>query len=422
MNFIKSFFNNLLCFLLPVLCVLLFTRQVAAQSKKLSDEQILRKADKLAHQNIILDGHVDLPYHLRIKNFRLTKEFLGIPVSSTEGDFDYVRAKKGGLSAPFMSIYVPSENQKIPGSSKQLADSLIDMVQGIVKAHPDKFQLANSPDDIERNFKKGIISLPMGMENGSPVENDLKNVQYFYNRGIRYITLTHGKDNLICDSSYDTTHTWHGMSGFGREVVKEMNRVGIMVDVSHISDDTFWQVMELSKAPCIASHSSCRYFTPGFERNMADDMIKKLSEKGGVIQINFATGFLDGKKRDAIEAKKQQLLKLLKNKGLDEKSEAAKPVIKQFETENPILFSDVEEVANHIDHVVKLAGIDHVGLGSDFDGVGDTLPIGLKDVSQYPNLIAALLKRGYSDEDIAKVCYKNVFRVWKKVQEVAKSS
>jgi membrane dipeptidase len=404
-----------LCFILPSLA--------QAQSKKtVSDEQIRQKADKLAHQNIIIDGHVDLPYRLRIKNFRLTKEYVGIPVSSKEGDFDYVRAKKGGLSAPFMSIYIPSEYQLKPGYSKQLADSLIDMVQGIAKSHPDKFALANSPEDIERNFKKGLISLPMGMENGSPVENDIKNVQYFYNRGIRYITLTHGKDNQICDSSYDTTHTWHGLSDFGKDVVKEMNRVGIMVDVSHISDDTFWQVVELSKAPCIASHSSCRYFTPGFERNMSDEMIKKLGEKGGVIQINFATGFLNGEKRDQMEAKKKELSKLLKEKDIKSDSEAGKTFIEKFQKENTVLLSDVEEVANHIDHVVKLAGIDHVGLGSDYDGVGDTLPTGLKDVSQYPNLIAVLLKRGYSDEDIAKICYKNVFRVWQKVQEVAKGS
>ncbi|MBC8112291.1 MAG: membrane dipeptidase, partial [Verrucomicrobia bacterium] len=244
--------------------VLLFSVSVFAQkSLKTNDEKLYLRADKLAHQNIILDGHVDLPYRLKISKFRLTKEFTGIPVSSSEGDFDYMRAKKGGLSAPFMSIYVPSEHQKTPGTSKQVADSLIDMVNFITSNNPDKFALAFSPDDIERNFRKGLISLPMGMENGSPLENDLKNVEYFYKKGIRYITLTHGKDNLICDTSYDTTRTWKGLSPFGREVVKEMNRVGMMVDVSHISDETFFQVMELSEAPCIASHSSCRFFTPG---------------------------------------------------------------------------------------------------------------------------------------------------------------
>ena len=200
---------------------------------------------------------MDLPYRLKVRNFQLTREYIGIPVETTDGDFDYVRAKKGGLDAPFMSIYIPSDYQKQPDMGKILADSLIDMVNGIAKAHPDRFAVSTSPAQVEANFKKGIISLPMGMENGAPIGKDLKNVAYFHQRGIRYITLTHGKDNQICDSSYDTTRTWNGLSPFGREVVAEMNRVGIMVDISHVSDSTFYQVLRLTKVPVIASHSSC---------------------------------------------------------------------------------------------------------------------------------------------------------------------
>jgi membrane dipeptidase len=398
-----------------LIILVLLANTLFSQNNTLSEEQLRTLADKIAHQYIITDGHVDLPYRLKVKNFRLEREYLDIPVQTTEGDFDYVRAKKGGLSAPFMSIYIPSYYQKT-GKEKVLADSLIDMVKGIIAAHPDKFATGDTPESIDENFKKGLISFPMGMENGAPLLT-LKDVQYFYNRGIRYVTLTHGKDNLICDSSYDTTETWKGLSSYGRKVVKEMNRVGMMVDISHVSDKSFYQVMKLSKKPCIASHSSCRSFTPGFKRNMSDDMIKALGKNGGVIQINFGTSFLDEKARLDIDEKQKMLGKILKDKNLKSGDREAEPIIKEFQKEHPILFADVETVANHIDHVRKLIGIDHIGIGSDFDGVGDTLPTGLKDVSQYPNLIFVLLKRGYSEEDIAKICYKNVWRVWKKVQE-----
>lgn len=377
-----------------------------------------KRADLLAHKYIITDGHVDLPYRLTVQNFRLQKEFLGIPIETDDGDFDFVRAKKGGLDAPFMSIYIPASYQT-DGGAKEFADTLIDMVTGIAAAHPDKFSIATSPAQVEANFKKGIISLPMGMENGAPIEDKLENVKYFHERGIRYITLTHSKDNLICDSSYDTTGTWQGLSTFGRKVVEEMNRVGIMVDISHVSDKTFYQVMEMTDVPCIASHSSARKFTPGFERNMDDDMIKRLGQNGGVIQINFGSTFLDGEIQKKRNAQRTELRKLLEEKGLSWRDEAAKPVIEEYQKNNPSLYSDVQMVANHIDHVVKLAGIDHVGLGSDYDGVGDSLPTGLKDVSTYPNLIAELLRRGYSEEAIAKICYQNVFRVWRAVEEAA---
>ena len=384
-----------------------------------SDAELQQLANDLAQKYIITDGHVDLPYRLTVQNFRLTKEFIGIPIETDKGDFDYVRSKKGGLDAPFMSIYIPASYQE-SGGAKEFADTLIDMVTGIAKAHPDKFEIAFTADDVRKQFKKGLISLPMGMENGAPVEDDLNNVAYFRQRGISYITLTHSKDNQICDSSYDTTGTWKGLSPFGRKVVEEMNRVGIMVDISHVSDNTFYQVMDLTAAPCIASHSSVRKFTPGFERNMNDDMIKKLGENGGVIQINFGSTFLDGNIQKVRSEQREKLRALLQEKGVSFGDPAAQEIIETFQKENPSLFSDVQMVANHIDHVVKIAGVDHVGFGSDYDGVGDSLPTGLKDVSQYPNLIYELLKRGYSEEDIEKICYKNVFRVWDEVQRIAK--
>lgn len=410
--------------LLP--CLGLFILLVACEQKKpvdrMNEEQLRAFADELAHKFIITDGHVDLPYRLKVKNFRLEREYMGIPVSTKDGDFDYERAKMGGLDAPFMSIYIPSSYQQQPDKGKALADSLINMINTIANQIPDKFVRANSAAEVDAAFKAGKIALPLGMENGAPIGDDLANVKYFYDRGIRYITLTHGKDNQICDSSYDTTRTWNGLSPFGKNVVAEMNKVGIMVDISHVSDSTFYQVMRISKVPCIASHSSCRAFTPGFIRNMSDDMIKLLGQKGGVIQINFGSTFLDSAVRSANEQNRKKLQALLDERKLKMSDSLAKPLIEQFRKDNPSLYADVETVANHIDHVVKLAGIDHVGLGSDFDGVGDSLPTGLKDVSQYPNLIFVLLKRGYTESDIEKICYKNVWRVWNAVEEYSKSA
>jgi membrane dipeptidase len=408
----KIFFQ----FVLPV--SLFFFSGCSSSKSALKKEPAYEDAVALAHKFIITDGHVDLPYRLRVKNFRLEREYLQIPISSKEGDFDYERAKKGGLDAPFMAIYIPSDEQKKPDMGKILADSLIDMVRGIANLHPDKFALANSPDEIIENTKNAKISLPMGMENGAPIGRDLVNVEYFYKRGIRYITLTHAKDNQICDSSYDTLSADQGLSPFGELVVKEMNRLGMMVDISHVSDSTFYDVLKITTAPVIASHSSCRYFTPGFKRNMSDDMIRALAKNGGVMQINFGASFLDSLARvnrhllDSLDKK-------LKKLGLTSVDAAAQPIIDEYAKNHKDLFSDVERVADHIDHVVKLVGVDFVGLGSDFDGVGDTLPIGLKDVSQYPNLILVLMKRGYTAEQIEKICSGNVFRVWNKIISVA---
>jgi membrane dipeptidase len=359
---------------------------------------------------------VDLPYRLKVNNFRLEREMMGIPVETDEGDFDYVRAVEGGLDAPFMSIYIPSSLQEEPGGAPALADSLIDMVKGIAAAHPDKFRVATSPDEVERNFTDGVMSLPLGMENGAPIEDQLSRVGEYYDKGIRYITLTHAKDNLISDSSYDTLNTHGGLSPFGEEVVREMNRVGIMVDVSHISDSAFYDVMALTDVPVIASHSSVRYFTPDFQRNMDDEMIRRLAENDGVIQINFGSTFLDGALRSRQDSLREVLSARLVERGLDYNSEEGQVLVDSFQQENPTLYSDVEMVADHIDHVVELVGIDHVGLGSDFDGVGDSLPTGLKDVADYPNLFYVLLKRGYSDEDIKKIASGNVLRVWRAVE------
>ena len=387
-----------------------------------SEEEIQRKADSLAHAYIITDGHIDLPYRLKNNGINeITRENGDVIIDAGKGDFDYERAKEGGLDAPFMSIYIPAEYQE-KGGAKALADSLIDLVRSMTTTYPDRFALAGSPEEVEHNFNEGKISLPMGMENGAPIEGDLRNVQYFFDRGIRYITLSHGKDNEITDSSYDTTAIHQGLSSFGRDVVREMNRVGMMIDVSHISDSAFYDVMEITEVPVIASHSSARHFTPGFERNMSDKLIKVLAENGGVIQINFGSDFLDIESQNRRNENRENLRLQLEEQGLSPDDTAAQPIIERFNEENPYKYSTVAKVADHIDHVVNLVGIDHVGLGSDYDGVGDSLPEGLKDVSTYPNLFAELLRRGYSEEDIGKIPYQNVFRVWNAVLDHAETS
>ncbi len=414
-------------FILPLIALAIIgckndDRENSENEEAAAEAAIMRKADSLAQEYIITDGHIDLPYRLKNEGINLiTKENGSTVIDAGIGEFDFQRARKGGLDAPFMSVYIPAELQK-EGGAKALADSLIDLVQSIATTYPDKFALAGSPTVVEENFKAGKISLPIGMENGAPIEGDIKNVAYFFNRGVRYITLSHGMDNEITDSSYDTTATHRGLSDFGRKVVEEMNRTGIMVDVSHISDNAFYDVMEVTKVPVIASHSSARKFTPGFERNMSDDLIKALAKNGGVIQINFGSDFLDIESQESGKRNQEKLRKELEERGLTEKDTAGAAYIEQFNKDNPYRFSSVGKVADHIDHVVGLVGIDHVGFGSDYDGVGDSLPEGLKDVSQYPNLIAELLRRGYSDEDIAKICYKNKFRVWNAALEFAKNS
>ncbi|PHS19613.1 MAG: peptidase M19 [Kangiella sp.] len=371
------------------------------------------KAIALSKKYLITDTHIDVPY-------RLEDKYEDISVATESGDFDYPRAVAGGLDAPFMSIYIPAELEQ-KGGSKELADKLIDMIEVIVEKSPKKYALAYTTEQMQKNFSEGKISLPLGMENGSPIEGKLENLTHFYKRGIRYITLTHSKANHISDSSYDENRPAKGLTDFGKKLVIEMNNIGIMVDVSHISDDSFFQVMEISKAPVIASHSSARHFTPGFERNMSDDMIKLLAEKGGVIQINFGSTFIAQKSIENYNAFKTARSAYMKINSVEQASDEVKEFTKNYRAKLPFEYATTSDVLDHFDHVVKLTSIDHVGIGSDYDGVGDSLPIGLKDVSSYPNLIQGLLDRGYSDSDIEKVLSGNLIRVWKQVEVYAAS-
>lgn len=399
-------------------CIIMLAFLPSMVMAQFDDPAIMKKAKKLSQKYPIVDGHVDLPYRLRIFNFKLEREYIGIPYQSNEGDFDYIRARMGGLDAPFMSIFIPSSYQT-NGSAFALADSLIQMVEFIAHSQPKYFALAYNPKDVIKAKKNRRIALPMGMENGAPIEDDLSKVAYFKSRGISYITLTHSKDNQICDSSYDTTRTWKGLSPFGYKVIDEMVRQGIMIDISHVSDSTFYQVLRHVNLPVIASHSSCRKFRPGFERNMSDDMILQMKKNGGVIMVNFGSTFLDGNVVTYNDSLRTVFLEQLASKGIAQDSDAAKEAQALFSKAHPKLYADVYKVADHIDHIVSIAGVDCVGFGSDFDGVGDSLPMGLKDVSDFPNLIYVLLQRGYTNKDIKKMCSGNLFRVWDTVLDKA---
>ncbi len=371
------------------------------------------KAHELAQRFIIVDGHVDVP----IRHYEERRD-VSVSIPTDQGDFDYPRARAGGLDGPFMSIYTPSSLQDELGASKRFALDLIDYVNELAAKHPDEFMAAASVADVRAAKASGRIALLMGMENGSPIEDDVANVDLFHEKGIRYVTLCHATDNRICDSSYAETRTWRGLSPFGREVVARMNDVGIMVDVSHVSDDSFYQVMDLSIAPVVASHSSMRRFTPDFERNMSDDMARLMARKGGVVMINFGSSFLDGEFEKRSTAVREEMQRIAKERGLE--GEALRAFRREYRESHPVAVVDVSVVADHIDHLVGLVGVDHVGFGSDFDGVGPTLPKGLEDVSKYPNLIRLLLERRYSEADIEKICSGNLLRVLGEVERIAK--
>ena len=376
-------------------------------------EDAAAAAARIAQAAIIVDTHIDVPY-------RLVEEMEDISRATENGDFDYPRAMAGGLNAAFMSVYIPARHQET-GDAKQVAEDLIDMVEGFERDHPDKFAVARSVADVRAQKEAGVISLPMGMENGAPIET-LEDVAHFAERGIRYVTLTHSEDNQICDSSYvdPAERTWKGLSPFGREVVAEMNRQGVMIDVSHISDDCFWQVMEITAAPVIASHSSARHFTPGWERNIGDEMIRKVGENGGVVMINFGSAFLTEAAQKQSEALWAAMRAFMAESGGGRDPEAMRGFARDwFEENGAQVYATMGDVVAHIGHVVELAGIDHVGIGSDYDGVGDSLPEGLKDVSGYPNLVAALLEEGYTEQEVVKILGENLLRVWSEVEQVA---
>jgi membrane dipeptidase len=383
---------------------------VAQDNSANGEYQASEKAQQLAKKYLIADTHIDVPY-------RIHNRWEDVSVATADGDFDYPRAVAGGLNVPFMAIYIPAEYEQT-GGSIELAHDLIDSMEALVGRAPDKFALAYSPAEARENMNNGLMSIAMGMENGTPMEGDLANLEMFYERGVRYISFAHSQTNHISDSSYDIRKQWNGLSEFGFDLVKACNDIGMMIDVSHISDDAFYDVIETTKAPVIASHSSLRQFTPGFERNMSDDMLKKLAENGGVVQINFGSSFVAQQANRYRDMMKKRIAAVYEQFGKE--SDEAKRRVAEIEANNPYPYATLDQVLDHIDYVKELIGVEHIGIGSDYDGVGDSLPVGLKDVSTYPNLVQGLLDRGYSEKEIEMILGGNFMRVWQQVEDLAK--
>jgi membrane dipeptidase len=386
----------------------------SAVSASEQDSELAASARLIAQKYMLVDTHIDVPY-------RLEEEWADVTGHTEDGDFDYERARRGGLDIPFMSIYTPAESEA-EGESFELANRHIDRVEALVGRAPGKFIIVKTPQEAKNAMKQGLMGLAMGMENGSPLDGKLENISFFKDRGVSYITLTHSLSNHISDSSYDEERQWNGLSPFGKDVVAEMNRKGVMIDISHVSDEAFWQVLEISKVPLIASHSSARHFTLDFERNMSDDMISALAAQGGVIQMNFGSSFLTAQARDWSDKFNEVSEAYLEEYGFEEDGDEAEAFEKRYREEHPFPFATLNDLMAQFKHVIDLVGVEHVGIGSDFDGVGDSLPAGMKDVSAYPNLVEALLKQEYSVADIEAIMGGNLMRVWQQVEAFSKKT
>jgi membrane dipeptidase len=334
---------------------------------------------------------------------------------------DFPRMKEGGMDAVFFAVFI-SQGKRTPEGNykaKEHADAIFDSIYSMLGHFPGQVGLATSCRDAWKLKRAGKLAIFIGMENGYPIGNDLSQIQTYYTKGARYITLCHTRNNDICDSSTDTTE-FNGLSDFGKNVVKFMNKTGMMVDISHVSDKSFYDVIHLSKAPVIASHSCARALCDN-PRNMSDDMLRSLAKNGGVIQMCILSSYVKKQeknlKRDSAFAamrKKYSNYNDLSKADQDKADKEWDSLDDQF----PETLATVSDVVDHIDHIVKVAGIDHVGIGTDFDGGGGVT--GCFDVSQMKNITIELLKRGYSEKEIGKIWGGNLFRVMKKVQKVAR--
>ncbi len=404
-------YNTILEEMMMMRSTLLATALLAATPAFAADEA----ANKLAQDAVIVDTHIDAPGGLM-------NHWAELGGDAAKFEFDYPKARKGGLDVAFMSIYT-SARQDSEGTAWQTANEMIDAVEALAARNPDKFALLRSPKDVEKLRQGGRVLLPLGMENGAPIGDDLSQVKFFFDRGVRYITLAHSAANRIADSSYGVERKWHGLSPFGKRVVAEMNRLGIMVDVSHISDESAKETIALSKAPVIASHSAFRHFTPDFERNISDELAKAVAAKGGVVQIPFGIAFVNPISAANTQAHFRAINDF--NKRNAELKAAGKPTESQDAFEeawakaHPVPPTKIDAVLDQIDYAVKLIGVDHVGIGSDFDGVDGELPDGLRTAADYPNFVAGLQARGYKDEDIRKILGGNLLRVWAAVEAAA---
>jgi membrane dipeptidase len=368
-------------------------------------DAIAEKARKIHFSSLVLDTHIDVTPKLQT-DWKFAEEH-------PSGHIDLPRMKKGGLNGLFFSIYMAGT---VTGP-KAVNDSLLRIaaVHRLAEEMPDQVALCTTAADIKRARKQGKIAGLMGMEGGHMINNSLPLLRMYASLGIRYLTLTHSVNTDWADSSTDTPKH-NGLTDFGKEVVRELNRLGVMVDISHVADKTFWDALEVSQAPMIASHSSCRAIS-GHPRNMTDEMIKALAAKGGVIQINYLDSFIDpdlfqwsARTRDT----SRQLMQQLGGPSRENFAKVREELEKQF---GPAPKVSWERIVEHIDHAVKLVGADHVGLGSDFDG--GSMPVGMEDCTNLPKITEALLRKGYKESDLRKILGGNTVRLLGDVERVA---
>jgi len=365
-------------------------------------------AHKIHQRVLTLDTHADAPIMLQKEGFDVGERH---DTKKDGSQIDFPRMKDGGMDAMFFAVYTAQGPRTPAGHARAKENALhqFELIHQALKAHPELAKLATTPANAYRIEKAGKRAVFIGMENGYPIGDDLAMLKTYYDLGCRYITLTHFANNLIGDSSTDPDGPiYGGLSDFGKRVVSEMNRLGILIDVSHVADSTFYDVMTLSKAPVIASHSNARALCD-FPRNMTDEMIKLIASKGGVVQVNFVSDYLR-QPSEAHRAAKTQMRMAFVGKSPTPEMRAkmavkSDSVAKVYASER----ASLADIVNHIDHIVKLTSIDHVGIGSDFDGGGGVN--GLEDVSEIENLTAELVRRGYSEKDIAKIWGGNLLRV-----------
>jgi membrane dipeptidase len=376
------------------------------------DEKLWRRALEIQRKAIVVDGHNDITTPMVDERYDL-----GTP-SAGKYHTDIARLKQGGVTAQFFAIYVDND-YVVKGQATRRALEMIDMVRRAVENHPADLMFATSVEDIRRAKREGKIAALMGIENGAAIENSLGELRDFYRLGVRYMTLTHVKNNDWADSSTDKP-AHNGLTDFGREVVREMNRLGMLVDISHVGDKTMSDAIDVSRAPVIASHSSARALVNA-PRDIPDDLLRKIAKNGGVVMVNFYPAFVSQQYRDAQAARdaklKPQIDALRETYKNDPKRLAEE--IKKLEDANPLPSVPISAVIDHIDHIKRVIGVDYIGLGSDFDGIPST-PEGLKDVSQFPNITYELLKRGYTEAEIRKILGENFLRVFAEAERVAR--
>jgi membrane dipeptidase len=398
----------------------LATAQSPQKAAAASEAPVSARAQKIHDSALIVDTHADTPQRFLDEGFDL-----GSTDPKDIGHISLDKARRGNLGAEFFSIWVEPETNR--GHFAQHTFDLIDSVYEQAARHPDRMMMAYSPNDIERAHKEHKLAALMGIEGGHSIENDIHLLRDYYRLGVRYMTLSWSNTNEWADSSGDIddpkVQHHNGLTDFGKQVVLEMNRLGMMVDISHVADKTFWDVIGTTKAPVIASHSSARALVDA-PRNMTDEMLRAVTKNGGVVQVNFFNGFDDADFRKAIDAQAKDQAAAVQ-KYMDQLKAEGKPVnyleIDRIEREwmAKIPRPPLKSLIDHIDHIAKVAGIDHVGLGSDFDGVSGATPQGIDSAADLPKITQALLDRGYSADDIKKILGGNLMRVFREVEGVS---